>query len=163
MVDRRFLRVKTMTKEQRKNLELGIDRKCMTDKHIVNTIVRETGVSQELAYKILDLIFSEIKRGCFKLPRHMVQIRNFGCFKLKFLGQRAVAHHYITGDNVVVDAHMKICFLAYSDIRKRLYRKELRRRKEEHDALKAAEKAERKALWEAEQNDNSNAESGGND
>ena len=128
----------------------------MTEQHIINAVVKQTGVDRETVSKILDLIFAYIKHGVFNKSKHMVQIRNFGMFKLKFLGKRNVPYNYVSGEDYVVDAHMKMTFKAYSDIMKRLYRKELRRRKRDEDALAAIEAGQS----EGSVNDDSHAEQG---
>ena len=100
--------------------------RCYGKNFQVKAVAKETGVSEEVVSAVYDALFENISDHimCGKT----VQIPEFGNFKLKHLSRRAT-YDFMTQDvTSFSEEHLKIHFMAYTDLKRRATRK-LKRQK----------------------------------
>lgn len=93
----------------------------MTEKRIIARTAKETGVPLATCDLVVHQFFTELKKSI--MTAQTVQITDFGKFQLKRLGTRVQRVNHISGRTSIIDEHLKISFLAYSDLNRRAQRK----------------------------------------
>lgn len=92
----------------------------------VKAVSKETGVSEDTVSAVYDAVFKTISDKI--MAGKTVQVPDFGNFKLKHLDRRATYNYLTQGVTSVADEHLKIHFMAYTDLKRRATRK-LKRQK----------------------------------
>lgn len=136
--------------------------------YIFGKVARETGYDIKDISAGYDAFIRALKK-CINTS-DSVYLRDFGTFRQKFLGRR-VSKSYVSGENYVVDAHLKTSFISDSDAKRRAYRRKIRDELKRQEALQYAlnaeryvreqERAKRKAEREARENASRSAEQTG--
>lgn len=111
--------------------------KLFPKSRLIKDISKRCEMPEEEVDKIFTTTFEVIKDRI--MDGYTVQIEDFGNFKLKHLKRRAIGMHYVSGRPAVSEEHLKIEFLAYSDLKRRAQRKLMRQKKKEEEAAKNAD------------------------
>lgn len=102
----------------------------------IKKVAAETGCSIEQVDAIYRSIFKVI--GDYVMKGKTVQVKDFGTFRLKHLGRRAMAVQDIVTWEKVSPEHFKVTFMSCADLRRRADRKLLRQQKKAVLAQKEA-------------------------
>lgn len=97
----------------------------------VSAVAKSIGVSEDIVSAVYDEIFKVITDNVMKC--RTVQVPGFGNFKLKHLGRRAAFDWNTQTVSTASEEHLKITFMAYADVARRLQRKLNRQKAREEE------------------------------